>query len=51
MERNDITRVALTWAPEGIKKVGRPTENWRRTVEKERRKETNWDTEHGERQR
>ncbi len=36
MERNDITRVALIWAPEGRWKVGRPKENWRRTVEKER---------------
>ncbi len=28
MERNDITRVALEWAPQGRRKVGRPTENW-----------------------
>ncbi len=35
MRRNDITRVALTWAPEGRRGVGRPKENWR-TVEKER---------------
>ena len=34
MERNDIPRVALTWAPEGKRNVGRPKENWRRTVEK-----------------
>ena len=33
---NDISRTALTWAPEGKRKRGRPRETWRRTVEKER---------------
>ena len=28
--------LALTWAPEGRRKVGRPKTTWRRTVEKER---------------
>ena len=30
---------ALTWLPEGRRKVGRPKAKWRRTVEKER----HWD--------
>ena len=33
---NCLPRVALTWAPEGKRKRGRPKERWRRTVEKER---------------
>ncbi len=37
MNRNDTPKVALTWAPEGRRNVGRPKENWRRTVEKERK--------------
>ena len=28
----------LTWAPEGNKRRGRPKTNWRRKVEKERKK-------------
>jgi len=36
MENNDISRVALRWAPEGKYKSGRPREMRRRTVEKER---------------
>ena len=28
--------VAMTWAPEGKRKRGRPKTTWRRTVEKER---------------
>ena len=35
MDRNDTPRVALTWKPEGRRKVGRPKENWKRTVEEE----------------
>ncbi|XP_078352399.1 uncharacterized protein LOC144637125 [Oculina patagonica] len=31
-------RIALTWAPEGKRRRGRPKETWRRTVEGERRK-------------
>ena len=30
-----LPRVALTWAPEGKRKRGRPKETWRRTVAKE----------------
>ena len=36
MDKNCLPRVALTWAPEGKRKRGRPKETWRRTVEKER---------------
>ena len=35
-DRNNITNVAMTWAPEGKQKRGRPKMTWRRTVEKER---------------
>ena len=28
--------IAMTWAPEGKRKIGRPKTTWRRTVEKER---------------
>ncbi len=31
-------RIALTWAPEGRRRRGRPKETWRRTIEGERRK-------------
>ena len=36
MDNSCLPRVALTWAPEGKRKRGRPKETWRRTVEKER---------------
>ena len=32
----NIPRTALTWAPEGKRRRGRPRETWRRTAEKER---------------
>ena len=35
-ETDSLPRTALTWAPEGKRKRGRPRETWRRTVEKER---------------
>ena len=35
-EKNNHARVALTWAPEGKRKRGKPRTTWRRTVEKER---------------
>ena len=31
-----MMRAALVWAPEGKKKMGRPRDTWRRTVERER---------------
>jgi len=40
-DRNNITNVAMTWAPEGRRKRGRPKTTWRRTVEKER-SEAGW---------
>ncbi|XP_063447098.1 uncharacterized protein LOC134726617 [Mytilus trossulus] len=36
MDANSICSVALTWKPEGKRKVGRPKTSWRRTVETER---------------
>ena len=36
MENNSDCITALTWKPEGRRKVGRPRTTWRRTVEKER---------------
>jgi len=36
----NISRTALTWAPEGKRRRGRPREMWRRTTE---RRETSWD--------
>ena len=36
MDNSCLPRIALTWAPEGKRKRGRPKETWRRTVEKER---------------
>ena len=33
---SSISRTALTWAPEGKSRRGRPRETWRKTVEKER---------------
>ena len=38
-DQNNDCSTAMTWAPEGNKKRGRPKTNWRRTVEKERKKE------------
>jgi len=35
MNISSLPQVALTWAPEGKRKRGRPRETWRRTVEKE----------------
>jgi len=35
---DNILRTALTWAPEGKRRRGRPREMWRRTVEKDRNK-------------
>ena len=35
-EHDHLCMTALTWAPEGKRKVGRPKTTWRRTVEKER---------------
>ena len=40
--KNDCN-IALTWAPEGKRRRGRPKTTWRRTVEKERR-EAGWDS-------
>ena len=37
MEPDSLPRTAITWAPEGKRKRGRPRETWRRTVERERR--------------
>ena len=39
-------QVALSWAPNGKRKRGRPRETWRRTVERERAemKSTSWAT-------
>ena len=34
----NISRTALTWAPEGKRRRGRPREMWRTTMEKERNK-------------
>ena len=36
MDTSSLPRVALTWAPGGKCQRGRPTETWRRTVEKGR---------------
>jgi hypothetical protein len=35
-DRYNLMNVAMTWAPEGKRKRGRPKTTWRRTVEKER---------------
>ena len=37
MEPDLLLRTAITWAPEGKRKRGRPKETWWRTVERERR--------------
>ncbi|KMQ82593.1 endonuclease-reverse transcriptase [Lasius niger] len=36
MDTNEIPHVALTWAPEGSRRRGRPRLTWRRMMEKER---------------
>lgn len=36
MDANQHPKTALSWAPEGKRRPGRPRETWRRTVEKER---------------
>ena len=36
MDNSCLPRAALTWAPDGKRKRGRPKETWRRTVEKDR---------------
>lgn len=36
MDANQHPKTALSWAPEGRRRPGRPRETWRRTVEKER---------------
>ena len=35
-DRHNLSNVAMTWAPEGKRKRGRPKTTWRRTVERER---------------
>ena len=35
-DHNNDCNIALTWAPEGKRRKGRPKTTWRRTVEKER---------------
>ena len=40
-DRDNHNNTAMTWAPEGKRKRGRPKTTWRRTVEKERR-EAGW---------
>ena len=36
MEKNSNCETALTWTPEGKRKVGRPKTTWRSTIENER---------------
>ena len=40
-DRNNDSKIAVSWAPEGKRRRGRPKTTWRRTVEKER-KEAGW---------
>ena len=40
-DHNNDCSIAMTWAPEGKRRKGRPKTTWRRTVEKER-KEGGW---------
>jgi len=40
-DRNNDCNIAISWAPEGKRRRGRPKTTWRRTVEKER-KEAGW---------
>ena len=35
-DHNNDCNIAMTWAPEGKRRKGRPKTTWRRTVEKER---------------
>ena len=42
-DRENHNNTAMTWAPEGKRKRGRPKTTWRRTVEKERR-EAGWNS-------
>ena len=37
MDKNSKCETALTWTPEGRRKVGRPKTTWRSTIENERR--------------
>ena len=37
MPSDKFSKIALTWAPEGKRRRGRPRETWRRTVNKERK--------------
>ena len=37
-DQNSDWSTAMTWATEGNRRRGRPKTNWRRTVEKERKK-------------
>ena len=37
MDKNSKCETALTWMPEGRRKVGRPKTTWRSTIENERR--------------
>ena len=41
LRRDSGKKIALTWAPEGRRRRGRPRETWRRTIDKER-KEFGW---------
>ena len=38
-DKNSNDAIALTWAPEGKRKRGRPKPTWRRMIEKEREEE------------
>lgn len=42
-DRENHNNTAMTWAPEGKRKRGRPKTTWRSTVEKERR-EVGWNS-------
>ena len=42
-DRGNDCNIAVTWAPEGKRKRGRPKTTWRRTVERERG-EAGWRT-------
>ena len=42
-DHNNDCSIAMTWAPEGKRRKGRPKTTWRRTVEKER-KEGGWNS-------
>ena len=38
MDKNSKCETALTWTPEGGRKVGRPKITWRSTIENERQR-------------